>query len=200
MTRTHLLSNIVSILLLTAIVSSAQETPGQRFIVPVDTDLPDVNSDVSSLAATFGDAAGNTLYVVSHKQIVAVPGFSVDTEVARQWIMVSGRGQPLGKRTFLANLSGFPSDIVFFSRRRILARTDSGNGVFIEAFRPTGIDLEPEGLAVGLEIAGGSGDGALASASLQRQPQRFFDVVVSSGGKVTSIRRFDSKKVKPELP
>lgn len=195
-----LLPAAASALLLTTLLSSAQVIPGERFGVPVEKDLPGVISDSSSLIATLGDAAGNTLYVISHKRTVAGPGFTVVNEVARQWIMVSGRGTPLGKRTFRFDQSGFPSDVVFFSRQRILARTDSGNGVFIEAFRPTGTDLEPEGLAVGLEIESGSGSGKVASESLQRQPQRFFDIVVSDGGKVTSIRRFDSKKVRPELP
>jgi hypothetical protein len=155
-----------------------------------------VTSSESSLIATFGDAAGTTLYVISYTQVTAGPGFSVSNEVARQWIVVSGRGAILGTRTFISG-SNFPTDIISFSRRRILARVDSGNGVFVEAFRPVENELVSEGLALELELDTEVGE--VARESQQRPPQRFFDVVVSSNGKVTNIRRFDTKRVRPVL-
>ncbi len=190
----QLLAAISAALIFTSAFSFAQQPPAQRYDLSIPEPEIVTNSGVSRLIATFGDAAGNTLYIISHTQVIAGPGFSVDTELAHQWVMVSGLGTILAARTFPRG-SDFPTDIISFSRRRILARVGSGNSVFIEAFRPQAGELVSEGLA--LELALETEIGEVARESQQRPPQRFFDVVISNSGKVTNIRRFDTTKVKP---
>jgi hypothetical protein len=58
--------------------------------------------------------------------------------VGRQWLLLDRKATLLGARSFPNSGSGFPSKIVFFSARHILAETDSGNGVSVEEFRTAG--------------------------------------------------------------
>jgi hypothetical protein len=152
-----------------------------------DVDIPPttvINSDASSLRNTLGDAAGNTLYVVDHRLGGQLSG--------QQWVLVSGKGAILASREFGSG-SAFPIRIAFFSSRRILAQVDSGNGVFVEGFRPVDGQLESEGILVALPEVVGDVTGEAAN----KLPAKFFDVSISTNGKLTSIQRFDVTKLRP---
>ncbi len=160
-------------------------------IPPVDPVV--INGDSSSLHNTLGDAAGNTLYVVEYHRTVDLGGGVTDRVVAgMQWVLVSRKGQIVATRDFGSG-SGFPEREVFFSVRRILAQVDSGNGVFVEGFRPVAGRLESEGVLVALDGV----TGRVTRQATQKPPERFFDVEISTDGMLTSIQRFDVRKLRP---
>jgi hypothetical protein len=177
--------------------STLATSAAQVFTVNVPTpDTNIINSDSSRLVNTVGDVAGNSLFIFDHSRTVNIVGSPFSEYAGTQWVLVSGRGQILGARDFRSG-SGIPIKIVFFSSRRILAQVDSGNGVFVEAFRPVNSQLVSEGLAVQMLLNNSVGE--VTRETRQKPPEKFFDVAVSTNGKVTTIQRFDATRVRPLL-
>ena len=147
-------------------------------------------SDASEVVATFGDAAGNTLFVIKYTKN------NGQDHPYDLWIMVDGRGRRLAEKFFFPRESDYPAEVLKFSRKRILARVDSGNGVFIDAFRPDGVEFVREGSMLANEAGFEGGEAySLLSYTAQKPPRRFFDAVLKRGDKVARIRRFNANQL-----
>ena len=167
----------------------------QVFSIPLLTPEP-VGSptDASELIETFGDPAGNTLYVVKYTNS-AGSGFTANPYDL--WLLVSSKGTVLASKFFQNFGSGTVIKIVSFTRQRILAQVDEGNGVVIQAFRPEGSDFVSEGIVLEDDVQGSASGVDVESSSVQKPPRKFLDVGFKSGNKVFQIRRYDITKLKP---
>lgn len=131
-------------LLLTGLTS----LQAQVFVVPLPPEPVPTGpvsrplSDASELVETFGDPAGNTLYIIRYTNSdSASPGPGQNPYDL--WLLVSARGTVLASRFFQNLGSGTVTKVVSFSRQRIVAQVDGANGVALEAFRPQGGDFFP---------------------------------------------------------
>lgn len=188
--KTKFLPAALGLLLAMTISSFAQV-----FSVPLRTPEPAGSpTDASELIETFGDPAGNTLYIVRYTNSAGA-GFNANPYDL--WMLVSSKGIPLASKFFQNSGSGTVIKIVSFTRQRILAQVDEGNGVVIEAFRPEGGDFVSEGIVLEDDVQGLASGADVESYSVQKPPRKFLDVGFKSGNKVFQIRRYDITKLKP---
>ena len=193
--KTKFLPAALGLLLATSISSFSQV-----FVVPLPPEpVPPGPStgpltDASELIETFGDPAGNTLFVVKYTNS-AGSGFTANPYDL--WLLVSAKGTVLASKFFQNFGSGTVIKIVSFTRQRILAQVDDGNGVVIEAFRPEGGDFVSEGIVLEDDVQGSASGADVESYSVQKPPRKFLDVGFKFGNKVFQIRRYDTTKLKP---
>jgi|GEM_PF-3118946 len=152
-------------------------------------------TDSSELVEVFGDPAGNTLFIIRYLNSAGL-GFAANPYDL--WFLVSSKGDILASKFFQNQGSGKVIDIVSFSRQRVLAQVDEGNGVVIEAFRPEGGEFVSEGIVLEEDLDGAAFGAEVESYSVQKPQRKFLDVGFKGGGnKIFQIRRFDITKLKP---
>jgi len=172
----------------------------QVFVVPLPPEpVPPGPStgpltDASELIETFGDPAGNTLYVVKYTNSAGAGSSANPYDL---WLLVSSKGAVLANKFFENSGSGTVIKIVSFTRQRILAQVDEGNGIVIEAFRPEGGDFVSEGIVLEDDVEGSASGADVESYSVQKPPRKFLDVGFKSGSKIFQIHRYDITKLKP---
>jgi hypothetical protein len=146
------------------------------------------------LIETFGDPAGNTLFVVKYTNS-AGSGFTANPHDL--WLLVSAKGTVLASKFFDNTGTGTLIGIVSFSLRRVLAQVDDSNGIAIKAFRPSGGQFVSDGFVLKEDIGGAAAGADVESYSVQKPPRKFLDVGFKSGNKVFQISRYDTTKLKP---
>lgn len=192
------LSAVFGFLLITLAPSFAQEV----FVIPLPPEpVPLVPStspvtDASELIETVGDPAGNTLYVIRYTNSTSAVSGLLDNPYDLL-LLVSAKGDVVAQRFFDNSGSGRFIRIISFTRQRILAEVDQGNGIEVEAFRPEAGDFVSEGFVLREDIGGAASDADVKAHSVQKPPRKFLDVGFKSNGKVFQIRRFDVTKLKP---
>lgn len=174
-----------------ALLISLSPSVAQVFTVVLPAEPVGPITAANEVVGTFGDPAGNTLYVIRYTDASVPPQTVYDL-----WLMVRPNGTIAATRRFFSG-SDFPIRVVSFSANRVLAQVDESNGVVIRAFAPRQGDFVSLGTVLNMEVDGALGEsGDLLTASNQKPPQRFIDAVVRRGAKIFLIRRFNAASLK----
>ena len=174
---------------LSALLLTLSPSFAQVFTVVLPAEPVGPVTDANEIVGTFGDSAGNTLYVVRYSNTL--------TPVYDLWLLVRANGTIVATRTFSTSGSGYPLRIVSFSLSRILAQVDESNGVVIRAFTPSQGTFVSPGTMLNMAVDNNNGEiGDLLTESNQKPPSKFVDAVVRRGSKVTIIRRFNTASLR----